>query len=113
MRMRQAAATLHAPFAVPASVGILLFACLRPVRRPAPSRQVSRVLAPRQIERFLQRLIEIPGNILRSYPPAQEIGPQEFAERWRVLVIAAGKTQFAGKRAVGVVDQIFDRFWNV
>ena len=59
-------------------------------RRPAPSRQVDRVVALGGLQRFLQRLGEMILDHLARDPAAQEIGPEEFAERRGVLGEAAG-----------------------
>src|ERR1700693_3639820 len=75
----------------------------------APSRQEIGVVAAGQLERLVERPVEITLDGLAFDPPAQEVAPQEFAERRRVLGEAAGAPEFAGERAKRVVDETLDR----
>src|SRR5258707_8599088 len=82
-------------------------------RRPAPAGQVDRVLALGEFEGFFHRLGEMLLDSLARYVTAQEIRPQEFAERRGVLGEAAGAAQFAGEAAERVVLEIGDRFRKI
>lgn len=62
---------------------------------------------------LLQRLGEIVLHRLARDVAAQEIGPQEFAERRRILGETAGPAHLAGKAAERIVLEILDRFRNV
>src|SRR6516165_10557684 len=81
--------------------------------RAAPSRQVVRLDALGQFQRFLQRLIEIALDDLALEPAAQEISPEELAKRRRVLRKAAGTPQFARQRAERIVDQACHSLGNI
>ena len=59
------------------------------------------------------RALEIPLHRLLLEPAPQEIGPQELAERHRLLGVAAKAAQLAGEAAVGVVAQVGDRVRDV
>src|ERR1700754_3150776 len=64
-------------------------------RRAAPTRQIDCVLAFRELERHFQRAIEIVLDNFAFDVPSQEIGPQELAERGRILRKAAGAPELS------------------
>src|SRR5579862_3735966 len=82
-------------------------------RRAAPAGQIISVLALGQLQRLLQRALEVTLDQFALHAPAQEIRPDEFAERRRVLGVTAGAAQFARQRAERIVDQVGHRFGNV
>src|SRR5260370_24068086 len=69
-------------------------------------------MAAREAQRLFDRLIEMALDALLPDPPAQEIGPQELAERGGALGETAGAPQRAGQRAKRVVNQNLYRFWD-
>src|SRR6266851_1353067 len=71
--------------------------CPSPRDRSAPAGQVISILALGKLKRLSQRSVKVRLDDLAFHPPAQEIGPQKFAERRRVLGEAADAPQFAGK----------------
>src|ERR1700704_5395741 len=79
----------------------------------APARQIDRVLALPQSQRFLDGLVEIGFHALSRYSAAQEIRPQEFAERCCVLRKTADASQFAGEAAERIVPEVLHRFRKV
>src|SRR6516162_1824832 len=44
---------------------------------------------------------------------SQKIRPKELAERRRILCKAAHATELTGERAIGIVPEIADGFWDV
>src|SRR6202040_650116 len=56
--------------------------------------------------------VEMNLDLLAVDAAAQKIGPQELAERRRVLGETASAAQFAGERAIRVVDQLGNRLRN-
>src|SRR5438132_12124086 len=82
-------------------------------RRAAPAGQILRRLAFCELKRLLHGVGEVVLDGLALDAGTEEIGPQEFAERRRVLGKAAGAAQFAGERAVRVVDQLGHLLGNV
>src|SRR5579862_9674793 len=54
-------------------------------RRATPSRQVIGVGALGQLQRLLDGTIEVARDLFALHVPTQEIRPEEFAERRRVL----------------------------
>src|SRR6266700_4735287 len=79
-------------------------------RRPAPAGQVVRLLALGQDERLFHRLCEILLDRLSLDAAAQEIGPEKFAERRRLLGKAAGTPELPGEAAERIVEKIAHRF---
>src|ERR1700704_5157347 len=79
----------------------------------APARQIDRVLALPQSKRFLDGLVEIGFHALARYSAAQEIRPQEFAERCCVFRKTADASQFAGEAAERIVLEVLHRFRKV
>src|SRR5215469_5615495 len=76
--------------------------------RPAPSGQVARLVRLREPQRPLQRRREARFHLLARDPWAQEVRPQELAERRGVLGEAAGAPKLARQAAVGIVLQVGD-----
>ena len=64
-------------------------------RRSAPTRQIDRVLAFRELKCHFERTIEIILNNFAFDVSAESISPQKFTERGRILGEAAGSPQFA------------------
>jgi len=58
-------------------------------------------------------MVEIAFNHLAFDPTPKKIGPEEFAERGRILRETAGASQFARERTERIVDQVADRLGNV
>ena len=81
--------------------------------RTTPAGQVIGLFALGELDRVVERGVEVLLDRLPLYSPAQEIGPQEFAERRRVLGEPANPAQFTGQRPEGIVDEILDRAWDV
>src|SRR4029077_1228883 len=82
-------------------------------RRSAPARQIDRILASNEGEALFDRLGKIILDALARDLAAQEVRPQEFAERGGVLGKPAGAAQLAGeatKRIVLEVDYRFRQF---
>src|SRR5262245_62489984 len=73
--------------------------------RAAPARQVAGLLALREDERAIERAGEALHDLAALDAPAQEVRPQEFAERRDVLGEAAGTAKLAGERAERVVRE--------
>src|SRR3954470_24589392 len=78
--------------------------------RSAPTRQIMCVGTARQLGRPFHGVGKFRFDANTSHPPAQEIGPQEFAERRRILGEGAGAPQFPCKAAKWVVLQPENRF---
>src|SRR5580704_14371985 len=74
--------------------------------RSAPSGQVVRLHAFGELQGLLDRMLEVGLHGLALDPSAQEIGPQEFAERRRVLGEPAGTPQFTRQRTERIVDEL-------
>ena len=80
---------------------------------PAPSRQVTGILAFCRYERPLERVGEVFFDLTALHAPAQKVRPQEFAE-WRdVLGEAAGPAQLARETAKRIIPQIGDGARNI
>src|SRR4029077_7904654 len=75
---------------------------------PAPAGQIIGIRALGQLRRPFKRTLDVTLDQFALHAPAQEIRPDEFAERRRILGVAAGAAQFAGQRAERIVDQIGD-----
>src|SRR5215469_39647 len=75
------------------------------VGRSAPARQIDCVLAFGEFQRLIHCACEIIFDELARHLAAQEIGPEELAERRGVLGKAAGPSQFAGQTAERIVLQ--------
>jgi len=75
---------------------------------PAPAGQIIGIRALGQLRRLFESALEVTLYQSALHAPTQEIRPDEFAERRRILGIAAGAAQFAGQRAERIVDQIDD-----
>src|ERR1700685_2355481 len=82
-------------------------------RGSAPARQINRIPAFRERQRFLDRLVEIGFHALARHFSAQEIRPQEFAERCRVLGETAGAPQIAGEAAERGILEARDRWRKI
>src|SRR4029078_5887414 len=83
------------------------------IERSAPARQIDRVCALGKAERLLHRLLEILLYAFARDFAAQEIRPQEFAERGDVLCKAADAAQFPGEAAERIVLEAGNRFRQV
>ena len=84
----------------------------RPTRvRTSPANRPRPCLSPEPA--LLDRLFEIGFHALARHLAAQEIRPQEFAERRGILGITADAPQFAGEAAERIVLEVGDRFRNV
>src|SRR5712675_3102800 len=81
--------------------------------RPAPSGQVARLAALCQPQGLLNGAAEIILDRLALQSAAEEVGPQELAERHRLLGVAAQAPQFAGEAAKRIIAQAGDRFRDV
>src|ERR1700674_4319801 len=68
-----------------------------------------RLLALGQGERLLHRFCEILLDRLALDPAAQEIGPEKFAERRRLLGKAAGAPQLPREAAERIIEEIAHR----
>src|SRR3954463_15276192 len=80
---------------------------------PAPSRQVTGILAFCRYECPLERAGEVLFDLTALHAPAQKVRPQEFAE-WRdVLGEAAGPAQLARETAKRIITQIGDGARNI
>src|ERR1700674_121030 len=82
-------------------------------RRAAPARQIIGVLALGELQRPLDRMIEVAVDGLALDPAPQKVRPKEFAEGRRVLGESSGSPQFAGERTVRIIHKLVDRFGNV
>src|SRR3569832_1972754 len=83
------------------------------IRGTAPTGQIDGILAHREGQAHLNGLFEILFDHLFREFPTQEIGPEELAERRRVLRKAADTAQFACEAAKRIVRQIRDRFRQI
>src|SRR5262245_13390587 len=81
--------------------------------RAAPARQIASFLALREAQRPIERGGEARLDLAALDAPAQEIRPQEFAERGDVFGEAAGAAQLAGERAKRIVRHVGDGLGNV
>jgi hypothetical protein len=59
-----------------------------------------------QLHGLFQGLVEVFMHQLPFHAATQEIGPEELAERRRVLGEAADATQLTGKATKGIVDKV-------
>src|SRR6185437_9858144 len=83
------------------------------IRRAAPARQIDRVMRLGGSESLLHGLGEIVLDSLARDLAAQEIGPQKFAERRRILGKAARAAQLTGQAAIRIVLEILDRLRQI
>src|SRR6201999_447116 len=91
--------------------GMTILRCSSPAHlsdRPAPPGQVVGVFVLRQGQGLADSGVEILGDGVGLDPRSQEVGPQELAERCRVLGETSGLAKLAGQAAVRVVLQLAD-----
>src|SRR4030081_527956 len=79
--------------------------CSRVVRGTAPTRQIVCLDPPGQLRCPHQRAGKVLDQELSLDPPAQKIRPQKFAERRRVLRIAAALPELTGETPIWIVHQ--------
>src|ERR1700687_5988639 len=82
-------------------------------RRTAPAGQIIGIHAAPEFQRLFDGALEVALDRFTFHAPAQEIRPDEFAERRRILGETAGAPQFARQRAERLVEQTGHRFWNI